>query len=47
MTNALVKRVRVIPGAVLFGPCPYCTERHAPSYSYWFGVYAYLAGWKR
>lgn len=29
------------------GHCPYCGKRHYPPYSYWFAVYAYLAGWSR
>lgn len=27
------------------GRCVYCGQKHFPPYSYWFAVYAYLAGW--
>lgn len=46
-TPARVTRVRVIPGVALYGRCEHCGGHHDPPYSYWFAVYAYLAGWSK
>lgn len=37
-------RVSLRPQA---GRCNYCGQRHYPPLSYWYAVYAWLAGWSR
>lgn len=44
MTVTRVTRIRISqrPQA---GRCNYCGHKHMPPLSYWYAIYAYLAGW--
>jgi len=46
VTPARVTGLRINTRALAFGHCPHCGKRHRPGWSYWFRVYAALAGWR-